>query len=78
MPSFGMTLSQVAGGNHFDVGCILGSDSGTDRGSIRLFGPHCFILWLKRCGVIAKMTGIHITSHLERVEDTGHFPLVDI
>ena len=29
-PSFGMTLSQVAGGNHFDVGCILGSDSGTD------------------------------------------------
>ena len=25
-----MTLSQVAGGNHFDVGCILGSDSGTD------------------------------------------------
>lgn len=29
-PHIIMTLSQVAGGNHFDVGCILGSDSGTD------------------------------------------------
>ena len=39
---------------------------------------HFCILWLERCGVIAKMGGIHITSHREKVEDIGDFPLVDI